>query len=72
MTPNPDALNNKGAEQTQEVKTTNNSKVCSNCGNPVSGKFCGNCGTPVSQKRFCTNCGIEVTGNFCTNCGTKA
>lgn len=59
-------------EQPSEVK-----KVCTNCGNEVTGKFCTNCGTkyeePVVEEpkeKHCSNCGAVVTSKFCSECGT--
>ncbi len=54
------------------------SRVCSKCGNEVTGKFCTNCGTKYEEViqeepkvKHCPNCGVEATGKFCTECGTQ-
>ena len=56
------------------VSTGATSKVCPNCGKPVTGNFCGECGTKIVEDNApvkCPQCGADVTGNFCAQCGTK-
>lgn len=68
--------NNAANNVTNNPET--NSRICSNCGNEVTGKFCTNCGTKYEEvvkeeatTKYCPNCGVEATGKFCTECGTQ-
>ena len=44
--------------------------VCQNCGQTVTGNFCGKCGAAKPEKWQCPKCGKKgQESNFCTNCG---
>ena len=70
------------AQPTPTETPVESTKICTNCGTPVTGKFCSNCGTayvePVVEQpagpRKCSNCGAELLegAKFCVECGTSA
>ena len=82
----PFAKNNDGnanenvAQDVQPVteQPTEAKRICTNCGNEVTGKFCTNCGTKYEEpvvsenvEKHCSNCGAIVNSKFCPECGTS-